>query len=127
MFNIGDVVRFFSPIASKEKYHLCLGNAEQFPHFVFLHINSSSGFRGDCILEDGQIPGLPKSPTGKTVVSFSLVVTMGADRLVKFGAKKTGEIDAHLAGELSAFAKITPVLTPAERAFVVSALESFFA
>ena len=52
---------------------------------------------------------------------------MGEGRLVKFGAKKTGEIDANLAGELSAFAKSTPVLTYLERALVVMALESLFA
>lgn len=94
--------------------------------FAFLHLNSNAGYRGDCILDDGAVPGLPKSPSGKTVVSFSVIVRMGEDRLQKFAAAKTGEIDGHLAGELAAFVKTTPVLNHAEKAFVVTALERMF-
>ncbi|TYB83925.1 hypothetical protein [Oceaniovalibus sp. ACAM 378] len=126
MFKTGDVVRFFSPTAGKEKFHLCLGHGDSGPLFAFLYLNSGSGYRGDCVLEDGQIPGLPKSPTGESVVSFSLIIRMGEDRLKKFGAEKTGEVDAHLAGELAAFAESTAVLTRAEKAFVVGALRSLF-
>jgi hypothetical protein len=126
MFKAGDVVRFHSPTAGKEKFHLCLGHGEEGPLFAFLFLNSGSGYRGDYVLEDGQIPGLPKSPTGETVVSFSMIVRMGEERLEKFAATKTGEIDAHIAGELAAFAKTTSALTRSEQAFVVSALEALF-
>ncbi len=126
MFKVGDVVRFYSPTASKEKFHLCLGHGESGPLFAFLHLNSGSGYRGDCVLEDGQILGLPKSPTDKTVVSFSVIVKMGEQRLQKFAAVKTGAIDANVAGELAAFAKNVPTLTRDERAFVVAAFESLF-
>lgn len=126
MFEAGDVVRFHSPTAGKEKFHLCIGQGENGPLFAFLHLNSGAGYRGDCILEDGQIAGLPASPTGKTVVSFSTVVRIGEKRLEKFGAVKTGVIDGHLAGELAAFAQATRVLTAAEKKLVVSALESLF-
>lgn len=127
MFDVGDVVRFHSPTASKEKFHLCLGRTDDGPLLAFLFLNSSPGYRGDCVLEDGQIPGLPKSPTNKTVVSFSLITRMGPERLKKFGATKTGVIDAHIAGELAAFAKAVPTLNRLEKAFVVAALESLFA
>lgn len=126
MFEAGDVVRFHSPTAGKEKFHLCLGTIGGDPVFAFLHLNSGSGYRGDCALDDGQVPGLPRSPTGQTVVSFSVVVRMGEDRLKKFGATKTGAIDAHLAGELAAFAKTTSVLSRPDKALVVSALEALF-
>ena len=79
------------------------------------------------MLDDGQVPGLPKSPTGKSVVSFSLLVRVKEDKLPIFGATKTGEIDSHLAGELVAFAKETKSLTRKEQAFVIAALESLFA
>lgn len=126
MFDVGDVVRFFSPTAGKEKFHLCLGESEIGALFAFLHLNSSSGFRGDCILADGEVPGLPKSPTGSTVVSFSMIVRIGTERLTKFSAVKTGKIDPHLAGELAAFALTTPVLNRGDRDFVVAALESMY-
>ncbi len=126
MFEVGDIVRFFSPTASKEKFHICLGHDMQGPVFAFLHLNSKSGYSGEYILADGEITGLPKSPTGDTVVSFSMLVRMGDDRLVKFAAKKTGRLDAHIAGELAAFAKTVTTLTASERRFVVTALESLF-
>lgn len=126
MYEAGDVVRFHSPVAGKEKFHLCLGRTEHETIFAFLFLNSGTGYKGDCALDDGQIPGLPKSPTGKSVVSFSMLVRVKEEKLALFGAKKTGEIDAHLAGELAAFAKSVGSLNRQERAFVVSALESLF-
>lgn len=126
MYDVGDVVRFHSTTAGKEKFHLCLGRTETETVFAFLFLNSGSGFRGDCILDDGQIPSLPKSPTGKSIVSFSMLVRVREDRLPLFGAAKTGTIDATLAGELAAFAKAVRSLTRQEKVFVVSALESLF-
>lgn len=126
MYEAGDVIRFHSTIAGKEKFHLCLGRTEHDTIFAFLFLNSGSGFKGDCVLDDGQIPGLPKSPTGKSVVSFSLLVRVREDKLPVLGATKTGAIDAHLAGELASFAKAVGSLTRQEKAFVVSALESLF-
>lgn len=127
MYEAGDVVRLHSPTAGKEKFHLCLGRTEHETIFAFLFLNSGTGYRGDCVLDDGQIPGLPKSPTGKSVVSFSLIVRVREDKLPMFGATKTGAIDANLAGELAAFAKGVRSLTRQEQTFVVSALESLFA
>lgn len=126
MFDVGDVVRFHSPTAGKEKFHLCLGFEKDRPVFVFLFLNSAPGFKGEYIFEDGEIPGLPKSPTKQTVVSFTNLTRMGQDRLMRFGAVKTGQIDGHLAGELVAFAKELKVLTRSDRMFVVAALESLY-
>ena len=126
MFEVGDIVRFYSPTAGKEKFHLCLGQRGGVPVFAFLHLNSGAGYRGDLPLDDGLAPGLPPSPTGKTVVSFSIVVQISAERLTKFGAQKTGSIDGHLAGDLAGFAKTLTVLSRPDRTFVVAALETLF-
>lgn len=124
MFSAGDVVRFYSTTASKPKFHLCLGEGVEGPKFAFLFLNSGSGFRGDCVLTDGVIPGLPPSPTGETVVSFSQIVRIGEEKLTKFGATKTGSIDGMAAATLAAFADTTLVLNRSERTFVVAALRS---
>jgi hypothetical protein len=126
MFDVGDVVRFHSPTAGKENYHLCLGLDNSTPLFVFLFLNSKAGFKGEYILEDGVIPGLPKSPTDQTVVSFSNLTRIGEERLNKFGAIKTGKIDGHLAGELVTFVRELKVLTRSDRNLVMSALESMY-
>lgn len=124
MFEAGDVVWFNSPTAGKGKFHLCLGNDANGPLFAFLHINTNSGFRGDLILQDGQIPGLPQSKSGQSVVSFSTIVRMGEERLALFGAVKRGQIDGQLAGDLRAFASGTPVLNKEEKLLVVTALST---
>jgi hypothetical protein len=126
MFEAGDVVRFHSTTAGKEKFHLRLGRTEHESIFAFLFLNSGSGYKGDCVLEDGHIPGLPKSPTGQSVVSFSMIVRVREEKLPLFGATKTGAIDAHLASEIAAFAKEVRSFTRQEQAFVVSALEGLF-
>jgi hypothetical protein len=126
MFSAGDIVRFHNPGAGKVKFHLCLGKIETSPLFAFLYLNSKSGYRGDYILEDGQIAGLPNSKTGQTIVSFSLVIRIREKQLEIFNAVKTGAIDGRLAGELAAFAQTTAVLTSSEKRLVVSALETLF-
>ena len=126
MFEAGDVIRFHSPIAGQETFHISLGRTENEPVFAFLFLNSNPGFKSDCVLDDGQIPGLPKSPTGKSVVSFSMLVRLKEDKLSIFGATKTGAIDPHLAGELAAFVKDVRSLTQHEKAFVISVLESLY-
>lgn len=126
MYEVGDVVRFHSAVAGKEKFHLCLGRTEHDAIFVFLFLNSGSGYQGDCVFDDGEIPGLPRSTTGKSVVSFSMLVRIREDKLAVFGATKTGAIDAHLAGELVAFAKGVKSLTRKEQMFVIAAFESLF-
>ena len=126
MFSAGDIVRFHSPGAGKVKFHLCLGNIGNSPLFAFLYLNSKVGYRGEYILQDGQIAGLPDSPTGQTIVSFSLVIRIGEKQLKLFNAVKTGAIEGQLAGELAAFAQTTGVLTSSEKRLVVSALESLF-
>ena len=126
MYEVGDIIRFHSTIAGKEKFHICLGRTEHETILAFLFLNSGSGYKGDCVLDDGQIPGLPKSPTGKSVVSFSQLVRVREDKLAIFGATKTGAIDANLAGELVAFAKGVRSLTRQEQVFVTLALESLF-
>jgi hypothetical protein len=123
MFSPGDVVRFHSPTAGKEKFHLCLCVSDSNGMCSFLHLNSGSGFAGDCILDDGAIPGLPKSPTGNTVVSFSQVVKMLPKKLKLFGAAKTGDISLEVAGELLAFARDCRALTDIDKPTVVNAFE----
>ncbi len=123
MFSPGDVVEMFSPVAGKKKYHLCLCISEGTGVHNFLFLNSNSGFKGDYILDDGIVPGLPESPTGETIVSFSQVVRMNLNRLTMYKAKRLNCISADLAGELLHFARTTPALSDIDKKLVVRALE----
>jgi hypothetical protein len=126
MFDVGDVVAFHSPTVGKRKYHICLGQEDGITKFAFLFVNSETGFKGDCVLEDGEIPGLPISRTDQSVVSFTNITRMGADRLNLFEAESVGRISGDVAGILATFARETKVLNRREKSFVVSSLETLF-
>ncbi|SDY18333.1 hypothetical protein [Citreimonas salinaria] len=127
MFEVGDVVRFHSSTVGKPKYHLCVGYDEHGgPRLAFLFVNSETGYRGDCVFEDGEIPGLPESRTSESIVSFTNITRIGEDKLKLFKAEKVGKISGDVAGVLAAFARDTKVLTAPEKRFVVAALESLF-
>ena len=123
MFSLGNIVRFQSPQAGKEKFHLCVRCASDGLAGCFLFLNSGSGYKGSLILDDGEIDGLPNSPTGNTVVSFSQSVRMREDQLTLFSATKTGEISASTAGVLLAHARTVPTLSLGDRKIVIEGLE----
>lgn len=125
MFEVGDVVHFHSPTVGKAKYHICLGPDENGgPRFAFLFVNSEGGFRGDCVLDDGDVPGLPISRTQQTVVSFSNISRIGEKQLALFEATKVGEISGNVAGVLLSFVKDTKILTSKEKKCFIDALGS---
>lgn len=123
MFKPGDVVRCYSPTAGKTKFHICLIVSTEGDKFSFLFVNSKTGFKGDCILDDGDIPGLPRSEAGISVVSFSMVPRFTDESLKLFDASKVGAIDARVAGELLGFARETKALADIDKVRVVKALE----
>lgn len=124
MFDVGDVVHFESPTVGKAKFHLCLGRDEHGgPRFAFLYVNSEGGFKGDCVLEDGDIPGLPASRSQQSVVSFTNITRIGERQLQLFRAVRVGRIEPDVAGVLLSFANETPVLTRQERQLAVAAFE----
>lgn len=126
MFKVGDVVHFQSPTVGKLKYHLCIGHDEHGgPRLAFLFINSESGFSGDCVLDDGDLPGLPTSRSQQSVVSFTNITRIGPKRLTTAEAKVVGQISSDVAGVLLNFAKETKVLTRPEKALITGALENF--
>ena len=79
---------------------------------VFLFINSKSRrFQGDCVFEDGEITGLPKSSTGKSIVSFSTIIKYRRDQIKLFKATKISRIPLKVAADLLSHAEKTDVLT----------------
>jgi hypothetical protein len=125
MFEVGDVVHFRSPAVGKFKYHLCLGHDEHGgPRFAFLFINSESDYKGECVLEDGDIPGLPTSRTDQSVVSFTNIPRIGLKALEAYDAEVVGRITGDVAGVLLGYAKTTKALTKPEPNLVVAALNS---
>ena len=123
VFAVGDIVHADSALADHPKYHICvLECGDDGSAACFLFLNSETGWRGDCVLNCAEIPCIPASRTGLSVVSFSQIVRMNARQLQLFRAKKIGRLDPKVARKLEAFAKTVPTLTKQERKIILEAL-----
>lgn len=123
MFAVGDVIEMFAPTASKKKYHLCVCEPSEDGVQRFLFINSGSGYEADLVLEDGEIGGLPASPTGNTIISCSLLLRYNVAQLSKFKAVKIGSLNVDVASKLASFIATSRALVKAERESVAAAMK----
>lgn len=124
MFQVGDIVRIFSTVAGKEKYHLCIlvgvdGSAHQ-----FLFLNSDPNYSDTLGIDCKRVPCLPPSSTGVTAFCFTAIPRYSDAQLKLHKAAKLGEIDKALAGELYDFAQGVRALTRPEKEAVLRALAS---
>jgi hypothetical protein len=87
-----------------------------------LFINSKTGYEGDLILEDREIPCLPASPTEQSVISCSLIVKANQRQLRLFGSEKIGVLPTPVARKLHEFIKTVTTLTIPEKKLVLGAL-----
>jgi hypothetical protein len=122
-FSKGEIVRFTSAQAGYPKFHLCVLECVDARAAQFLFINSGSGFAGDFVVADSEIPCIAPSPTGKSVISCSQIVRANAHQLKIFKATKVGDLPAAVARKFEAFVRNVPTLNRAERTTVLAALE----
>jgi hypothetical protein len=123
MFEIGDIVEIYSPVAGRNKYHLCVKPGSENTATQFLFLNSDPNFEQLYVVDCARVPCLPPSKTGKTAFSFALLPQFNHMQLQLYKARKLGELDKKLATELLAFAKTVTTMSRSERQVVVSALE----
>ena len=62
-----------------------------------------------------EIPGVPATPTGESIISCSLVMKKSDADLAQLGAKKLGTVSAELLARLARFVRSSPVLTEDEK------------
>ena len=119
----GDIVRFDSAQAGHTKYHICvLACDEEGKSACFLFLNSRAGWKGEFVLNNDDIPCIPPSKTGLSVVSFSTLVRQNAKQLKLYRAEKIGRLSSAIARKLEDFAKTVPTLNAAERKIVLKGL-----
>lgn len=111
----GDIVEFYSRIAGKRKYHICLCIGDKDGVYKFLMINSKSGFKSDVIFLDGEIPGLPKSPTGESVISLSQIARIKSEKLALWQPAVVGKIPTKVINALQETLLDMPTLTKEDK------------
>jgi hypothetical protein len=124
MFDVGDIVQIYAPTAGKKKYHLCVCCANEDGIEKFLFINSGDGYEADFVVRDQDIDCLPQSPTGKSVISCSLVVRYTQRQLQLYKALRLGELDAAILTELNDFIAQSPALSKETREEVVTSIQA---
>ena len=117
----GDVIGFYSEVASKHKFHLCVGGC----HFLLLNSPKTRQFPGDLVVRCSEIPCLEPTATGKSVVSCSMVVTMTESELVHCRASKKGVAEVSLLPDLAKFIEASPVLSQDDKDKVLDGLAAY--
>lgn len=123
MFAVGDVIEMFSPQAGKTKYHLCVCEIEEGGVAKFFFLNSGSGYEGDFIVRDTEIPCLPPSPTGESVISCSILLRFNEKQLKLWNARKLGELDGGIVARLISFLAVNRALSREDKTTAIANLE----
>jgi hypothetical protein len=87
-----------------------------------LFINSKTGYAGDLVIANAELPCIPASPTGQSVISCSTIVRASQKQLRLFDAERVGAIPVETARKLHAFVESATTLTKAEKELVLAAL-----
>ena len=122
MFSLGDIVQIFGTTAGHKKYHLCVCEIDEHGVSKFLFLNSHEGWEGDFVLSDKEIPCLPESKTGKSVVCCNVIVKYNAKQLKVLMAKKLGSIDKKIVVRLLVHLPTCRTLPRTERQLIINNL-----
>lgn len=123
-FVAGEVVEVFSASAGHKKYHISLGQNE-YAVTLCIFLNSDDRFEGNVAFPDSDFPMLPKSKTGKTVVSLANLPRYDDRQLAMFKAVKLGDLPKPVAAVILDAVKRSVTLTRPERDFAVAALSAY--
>lgn len=119
MFKPGDVVHFYSTVAGKRKYHLCLSLRGR---FLFVNSPKAKVYKGDFVVPCSSMSFLTATESGKSVISCSTVVKMTDSELRHIKAERLGSIENKYLFDLVKFVEVSPVLTPEEKDAILDEL-----
>jgi len=118
MFALGDVVEFYSYVAGKQKYHLCISLSGA---FLLLNSPKAKSYAGDMVVLCSEFPMEP-TPSGKSVICCSVIVRMTVQELEHTKAKCIGNVSPDLIKRILRHVKASPVLSPDDKDFVLEEL-----
>lgn len=119
MFKPGDVIKFYSEAAGYKKYHLCLSlDACCF----FMNSPRTKTFPGDMIISCDDVPFLPKTDSGDSIISCSTLLKFTEAELVGYGAKKVGAVSTEILTRVLEFVENSPVLADEDKEVVIAGL-----
>jgi hypothetical protein len=117
----GEVYRLRSGIANKPKFHLCVSMGGC---FLFLNSPKTKSFVGDLEVDGADLPFLPATPSGKSIVSCSLPVLIGA-RELNARAELLGEAPQTLLLKIFEFVEEAEYLSEEHRELILAGLDGW--
>lgn len=120
MFQVGDIVGFKSPNAGKHKFHLCVH-----PDGRFLFLNTPRAKPGEFLTPCSNVPGVAPTSSGMSAVSMTLLMTVVAGDLQKWGACKVGKMPVGTLRDLLVAVENSPLLTPEEKDAIIDGLGDY--
>lgn len=119
MFEPGDVVKFYSEAAGYKKYHLCLSLDAC---YFFMNAPRAKTFPGDLIISCDDVPFLPKTESGDSIISCSVLLKFTEGELAAYGAKKVGKVGSDVLMRVLEFVENGTVLSEEDKEIVLSGL-----
>jgi hypothetical protein len=119
MFVPGDIVGFYSPEARKHKYHLCISIDG---HYIFLNSPKPKMWPADFYVANGDLPGIPPTATGQSIVCCSTVMQKTNVELRSAGASSKGRCSNDLLRRIVGFVENCVVLSEEEKEAVIGGL-----
>lgn len=124
-FGPGDVVSIYAPTTGYPKYHLCICTVIENGVAQFLYLNSGSSgrtYESDYVLATEQVPCVPTSATGMTIVSCNALPKYTARHLQLYNAKRLGAFPKELIPGLLDFVRTCGALTRGEQRLIEASL-----
>jgi hypothetical protein len=120
MHQPGDVVRVFSTIAGKQKYHLCVALDGS---YLFLNSPRPATRLGDLAIPCANFPFIASTPSGLSVICCSTIVKLSSADQRK--AVVLGRCDKAVLLAVLKFVEDNEVLTPEETDLLIDSLSAW--
>lgn len=118
----GEVFRLYSEIAGKPKYHLCISIAGG---FLFINSPKPKTYAGDLVVDASHLPFLPPTPSGKSVISCSTIVSISERELHRRKATLLGVAPRSVLLKIFDVVSEAEFLSEEERELILGGLEDW--
>lgn len=119
MFSPGDVVSFYSDVAGKRKYHICISLKKK---YLFVNSQKKKTYKGDLIFDNSDFPFLPKTENGLSIVSCTRILSVSDAKLKKSSAKIEGSVSVDVLMKILRFVESSPAISQVDKEEITDGL-----
>jgi hypothetical protein len=114
----GDVIGFWSDVANKHKFHLCICPTGK---FLFLNSPKTRTYPGDFQVPCSEVP-LDPTPEGYSIISCTIPMVLSDAELKRVNANTKGQVTKRVLRDLVAFVENLPSLSQDDKDAIIDGL-----